>query len=213
MLQLEPGERRYDERTTVTRQRSERPTLAEVANAAGVSRATVSKVLNGRHDVSSETRTHVEQLLAEHSYVRRSAARDGARAAPTTGTAIDLVVDTLVSPYTLEVIRGVSEAAEEAGMEVVLSRGASNGDGGRWAERVVGAGRQGREREPAHVSPPWWTPRVRRDPIAVGRVAPVSPMSRRTFVVRTFPKLYGRYSETSSEKFDKYSNGAFELVE
>jgi hypothetical protein len=38
MLQPEPGERRYDERTTVTRQRSERPTLAEVANAAGVSR-------------------------------------------------------------------------------------------------------------------------------------------------------------------------------
>jgi LacI family transcriptional regulator len=143
MLLPEPGERRYDERTTVTRQRSERPTLAEVARAAGVSRATVSKVLNGRHDVSSETRTHVEQLLAEHSYVRRSAARDGARAALTTGNAIDLVVDTLVSPYTLEVIRGVSEAAEEAGMEVVLSRGAGNGDGGRWAERVTVAGRQG----------------------------------------------------------------------
>jgi LacI family transcriptional regulator len=123
----------------VTRQRTERPTLAEVANAAGVSRATVSKVLNGRHDVSPETRSHVEHLLAEHAYVRRT----GGRATPTARRALDLVVDSLESPYTLEVIRGVSEAADDAGIEVVLSRGGADGANGAWVERVTGAGREG----------------------------------------------------------------------
>ena len=65
----------------MSRPKTERPTLAEVADAAGVSRATVSKVLNGRHDVSPETRSRVEHLLDEHAYVRRSL-----RGAPTPRT-------------------------------------------------------------------------------------------------------------------------------
>ena len=119
----------------------ERPTLAEVADAAGVSRATVSKVLNGRHDVSPETRSRVEQLLVEHAYVRRGSApdsdgRNGSR------RMVQLVVDTLESPYTLELIRGVSDAADEAGVEVVLSQ--SGGDAnGRWVQRAAGGGRRG----------------------------------------------------------------------
>ena len=41
-----------------------RVTLSEVAQTAGVSLATVSKVLNGRSDVSSATRSKVEALLS-----------------------------------------------------------------------------------------------------------------------------------------------------
>jgi DNA-binding LacI/PurR family transcriptional regulator len=126
----------------MTRPRIERPTLADVASAAGVSRATVSKVLNGRHDVSPATRARVEHLLAAHAYMRRSAAGDGRHTASSTGSAIDLVVDALDGAHTLEVIRGVSEAAEETGMEVVLSRGAGDSTR-RWVERVTAAGRQG----------------------------------------------------------------------
>jgi len=126
----------------VTQPRNERPTLAEVADAAGVSRATVSKVLNGRHDVSPETRSRVEQLLSEHAYVRRTTPRAIDAASPTARAGLDLVVDTLLSPYTLEVIRGVSEAADEAGLELVLTQGGQDG-GDHWAERVAGAGRHG----------------------------------------------------------------------
>ena len=50
------------DRSTRTR-RSARPTLATVAASAGVSVATVSKVLNGRPDVAEETRAHVEEML------------------------------------------------------------------------------------------------------------------------------------------------------
>lgn len=49
----------------------ERTTLTGIAEAAGVSVATVSKVVNGRSDVSPETRARVEQLLVERDYVAR----------------------------------------------------------------------------------------------------------------------------------------------
>ncbi|HET8895980.1 MAG TPA: LacI family DNA-binding transcriptional regulator, partial [Protaetiibacter sp.] len=47
-----------------------RVTLAQVADEAGVSLSTISKVLNGRPDVSAATRGRVEALLAEHGYLR-----------------------------------------------------------------------------------------------------------------------------------------------
>jgi LacI family transcriptional regulator len=120
---------------------TERPTLAEVADAAGVSRATVSKVLNGRHDVSPETRTRVEQLLAEHAYVRRGTGPDG-DGRNGSRRLVQLVVDTLESPYTLELIRGVSDAADDAGLEVVLSQSGSDRSA-RWVQRATAGGRRG----------------------------------------------------------------------
>ena len=44
--------------------RNGRATLATVAASAGVSIATVSKVVNGRADVAASTRARVESLLA-----------------------------------------------------------------------------------------------------------------------------------------------------
>ena len=49
----------------------DRVTLAQVAAEAGVSLSTVSKVLNGRTDVSLATRQRVEGLLDSHGYRRR----------------------------------------------------------------------------------------------------------------------------------------------
>ena len=46
-----------------------RPTLETVAAAAGVSLATVSKVLNDRADVSAATRARVQRLLVQYKYV------------------------------------------------------------------------------------------------------------------------------------------------
>ena len=50
---------------------SGRVTLAAVAKEAGVSMPTVSKVLNGRSDVSRATRAKVERLLDLHGNRRR----------------------------------------------------------------------------------------------------------------------------------------------
>ncbi len=60
-------------------------TLATVATNAGVSIATVSKVLNGRSDVSSATRARVQDLLAQHGYVgRRPETVSGTRSSSST---------------------------------------------------------------------------------------------------------------------------------
>ena len=42
--------------------------LNELADEAGVSISTVSKVLNGRSDVSASTRTKVESVLERQGY-------------------------------------------------------------------------------------------------------------------------------------------------
>ena len=49
--------------------KAHRPTLQTVADAAGVSLATVSKVLNDRADVSAATRARVQRLLIQYKYV------------------------------------------------------------------------------------------------------------------------------------------------
>ena len=52
-----------------------RPTISQIAQIAGVSVPTVSKVLNGRADVATPTRARVEQVIEEYGFVRNRAAR------------------------------------------------------------------------------------------------------------------------------------------
>ena len=53
----------------------DRPTLEEVARLAGVSRATVSRVINSSPKVSREVQTAVEAAISELNYVPNRAAR------------------------------------------------------------------------------------------------------------------------------------------
>lgn len=97
--------------------KTQRPatTISAIAAEAGVSVPTVSRVLNGRGDVSARTRERVETLLRDHGYQRR-----GARPDVRSGL-IDLVFNDLDSPWAVEIIRGVEEAANEAGASTVVS--------------------------------------------------------------------------------------------
>lgn len=89
-------------------------TIATIAAEAGVSVPTVSRVLNGRSDVAPRTRQRVEQLLREHGYRRRAPA-------PKRAGLIDLVFNDLDSPWAVEIIRGVEDAAHGAGAGTVVS--------------------------------------------------------------------------------------------
>jgi LacI family transcriptional regulator len=95
------------------------PTLASIAGAAGVSIATVSKVLNGRADVSPETRARVQALLKQHEYVgrRTEAGGHGAAKHPT----VELIFHGRLSGYSLEVLQGVLDAATETGASIAVS--------------------------------------------------------------------------------------------
>ena len=95
-----------------------RRTLAEIADQAGVSVSTVSKVLHDRSDVSAETRAKVQRLLGQHGYLAKH--RPAATAAPPGGL-IDFVINELDSPWAVELIRGAEDVLHDAGMGLVVS--------------------------------------------------------------------------------------------
>ena len=113
-----------------------RPTLETVAVAAGVSLATVSKVLNHRDDVASTTRVRVQRLLDEYGYVAPGRSLVGGPAQRR--TQIELVA-ALDSPYFVEILRGIRSGL----VEVVISPVAESAGARAWSSRVASAGRSG----------------------------------------------------------------------
>jgi DNA-binding LacI/PurR family transcriptional regulator len=93
---------------------SRRPTIAHVAEQAGVSVPTVSKVINGRSDVSPETRRRVEAVIREQGYRRSDRSQ---RAAPL----LELIFHELETEWALEIVRGVERVAGQHHLAVVLS--------------------------------------------------------------------------------------------
>ncbi|WP_026923821.1 LacI family DNA-binding transcriptional regulator [Glycomyces arizonensis] len=94
-----------------------RVTIRAIADEAGVSVPTVSRVINGRSDVAPETRKRVETLLTERGYQRRRSTRTSNRNA----RLVDLVFNELDSPWAVEILRGVEDAAHAAGVGTVVS--------------------------------------------------------------------------------------------
>lgn len=108
-----------------------RVTLAQVAENAGVSISTVSKVLNGRQDVAAPTRVKVERLLEAHGYRRTARA---ASQAPL----IEIVFHELDVIWAMELILGVERVAKDIGASVVLTQsGTRHSPGSEWIEGVL----------------------------------------------------------------------------
>lgn len=106
-------------------------TIAFIASQAGVSVPTVSKVLNGRSDVASETRRRVEAAIAEHGYqrTRRTTARS---------SLLEVVFHELESEWALEIVRGVERVAGREQLAVVLTEMQGRRAPGRgWIEGVL----------------------------------------------------------------------------
>ncbi|MGZ6272449.1 MAG: LacI family DNA-binding transcriptional regulator [Candidatus Limnocylindrales bacterium] len=118
--------------TTAPKKRSSQPTtIAHVAAQAGVSAPTVSKVINGRPDVSLATRLRVEAAIQAQGYER---SHKSVRSAPL----IEVVCHELESDWALEIIKGVEQVASENNMAVVLSEMQGRRTPGRgWIEGVL----------------------------------------------------------------------------
>ena len=107
---------------------SRRLTIYEVADAAGVSIASVSRVMHGRGGVSEETRERVEREIERSGYVVNGAARGLAqRRLGVLGFVFcDLDEnapgsDAVTSFYSHEVVRGAERAARRVGDAVLLA--------------------------------------------------------------------------------------------
>jgi LacI family transcriptional regulator len=94
--------------------RRTRVTIRQVADIAGVSIATVSRVVNGHVDVSAQTREAVQRVLREHGY--HAVPRSPASATGRVGIAVPMVHP----PYFAQILSGAAEALYEHDRQVVL---------------------------------------------------------------------------------------------
>jgi DNA-binding LacI/PurR family transcriptional regulator len=117
------------------------PTLEEVARAAGVSRATASRVVNGNPSVGIEARQSVERAIAESGYVPNRAARSlRTRRSDSIGVVIAESTGRIFGdPFFAEVLRGISAGLAARQMHLVLVMSQSP-DEERWAEGYLTSG-------------------------------------------------------------------------
>ncbi len=106
-------------------------TIEDVAQAAGVSTATVSRVLNHSAPVSPETRARVEDAISYLSYRPNDVARSMARGRTAT---IGLVLDDLTNPFNSQAAEIVIHGAEKSGFRTILGLAASQS--GRCAQVI-----------------------------------------------------------------------------
>ena len=121
-----------------------RVTLAQIAEETGLSMATVSKVLNGKPDVSVRT----------HALVRQALLHFPATASGRTMTApplIDMVFNDFDSPWAIEIVRGAAAAAQAEGLTVAFTA-LSEGDE-QLVQRPTTESRRGQVGGPAALAP------------------------------------------------------------
>ena len=92
-------------------------TIRDIALMAGVSKTTVSRVINGKPDVDPETRERVLQLIQKHGFVPSMAATGLAGGST---RLLGVLVPSLAWPLIHQVIRGIADAVEESPYELVL---------------------------------------------------------------------------------------------
>ncbi len=97
------------------RPQSGKVTLADVAQRAGVSQATISKVLNGRSDVAAGTRERVLRIVAEIGYKPTTARHQRSR-----DRALVTVLDFVASRYAGTVLQGILGATTAATADLLL---------------------------------------------------------------------------------------------
>lgn len=117
------------------------PTIADVARTAGVSVATVSRVLRAGPDVGVGTRARVLETIRDLGYRPSALAR-----ALVSGRSrlLTLLVDDIVNPFYPQLAKSVEYEAKKNGYSVVIcSTGNSTAETRRSTERLLAQGTDG----------------------------------------------------------------------
>ncbi|MBN9177652.1 MAG: LacI family DNA-binding transcriptional regulator [Microbacterium sp.] len=112
---------------------SRRATIHDVAAAAGVSVATVSKAVNGRYGVASTTVTRVLDAVAELGY--ESSLVASSMRSRRTGVIGVLVSD--FEPFSAEVLKGVGAALRDHRYDLLAYSGSRDRDPAGWERRSL----------------------------------------------------------------------------
>ena len=109
-------------------------TIGDVAAQAGVSIATVSKVINGRYGVAPATLERVQAVIDELGFESSLVARS-LRSRRTNVLGI-VVAD--IEPFSAELLKGAGAAIRERGYELIVYSGSGHGkDHSGWERRYI----------------------------------------------------------------------------
>jgi LacI family transcriptional regulator len=109
-------------------------TIGDVAAQAGVSIATVSKVINGRYGVAPATLAKVQAVIDQLGYESSLVARS-LRSRRTNVIGI-VVAD--IEPFSAELLKGAGAAIRERGYELIVYSGSGHGkDHSGWERRYI----------------------------------------------------------------------------
>jgi len=92
-------------------------TIQDVAKTAGVSVSTVSRVLNGKVDVASETQEHILAVIDDLGYTTNLAARSMRSRKK---NLVGLIMPDIAYPFAIEVMKGVNQAIAESEFDLLL---------------------------------------------------------------------------------------------
>ncbi|MDC7120941.1 LacI family transcriptional regulator [Cellulomonas fimi] len=107
--------------------------MADVARTAGVSVATVSKVVNGRYGVAAATLSRVQEVIEELGYE----ASLGARSLRSHRTNVLGILVAEFEPYSTELLKGASGAVGATGYELLAYSGGGAGGSVGWERRYL----------------------------------------------------------------------------
>ncbi|PYE50570.1 LacI family DNA-binding transcriptional regulator [Deinococcus yavapaiensis] len=100
-------------------------TIADVARVAGVSKMTVSNVINNKPGMTEETRERVRRAIEQTGYVVNPAARALSNKRLRSNL-IGVLTPQLNWPWVAEILHGASTTAEAAGLNLAIFTTASN---------------------------------------------------------------------------------------
>lgn len=92
-------------------------TIKDIAQMAGVSKATVSRVMNNSGYVAAETRAKIENLMKEYDYIPSALAVNLSRQETTT---IGVVVPEIGNMFYADILHGITQMADELNLSLVL---------------------------------------------------------------------------------------------
>jgi LacI family transcriptional regulator len=110
-----------------------RPTIHDVAAAAGVSVSTVSKAVNGRYGISADTSKRVMEVVERLGY--ESSLVASSMRSHRTGVIGVLVAD--FEPFSAEILKGVGAALRRSRYDLLAYSGSRQSDGAGWERRSL----------------------------------------------------------------------------
>lgn len=109
-------------------------TIKEIAELSGVSKSTVSRVLNNNGYINEETRRKVEAVIAEQNYTPSAAARSLSKKETNT---IGVIIPEIDNSFFGEVLKGITEVADVNNFSIICCDTQNSGEKELHALRML----------------------------------------------------------------------------